>query len=153
MTPELKAQLLAELSNAFVVLIPLAFSVLVALVAAGLHALSARLRTEAKQTAFTVTGAKLAAFAELVVVDIEKTLKPKLEAAAGDRHLTAEELKQLRDAAIQRFLELIGLKNQAAAEKTLGLAQGGLAQLAGGLVERAVDKVSGREPPAVLDPA
>jgi hypothetical protein len=81
-----------------------------ALCAAGTWALvwvQKKLKAETTVSLKTSIAAEVAHFVELVVRDLEVTLKPKLKLAVGDGVLTTEEVRQLRTEALDRVKFLL----------------------------------------------
>jgi len=83
---------------------------------------------------------KLLAIMQMVVADVEQTLKPVLVAAAKDGVLTPAEWKQLRDEALKRFWVYIGDQGKKDITSVLGILAPSVEGFVGSILEAAVNK-------------
>jgi hypothetical protein len=128
---------------------PILFTAVAALLAKVLFFLGKKLDAQAESSKLAAVGAKFAHFAEVVVADLDATLKPQLKEATKDGVLTAAEIAQLRTVALDRLKKLAG---EHGIKELQGVLDFGATQVDGyltGLVESTVDKLhSPTTPPA-----
>lgn len=97
--------------------------------------------TGANASRTTLVVARFVHFAELVVADLQVTLRPQLAQAAVDGKLTRVEIDQLRATAVARLKAMAGDQGLIELQETLKLAAPGLEVWLSGLVESAVSRL------------
>lgn len=122
--------------------------------ALGHLALWLKSKTQATKTQLALV--QLAYLAELVVVDIEATIRPTLKSVAEDGHLSKEDAEKIKAIAVERLFALAKERGFVEAQKLLESMAPSAATFLSGLVERAVAKLpasSGSVPAAPAAPA
>jgi hypothetical protein len=128
----------ALVSGMVVHVLPVLFAGLAALLGWVFVALQKKFAAQTGQTMMTVVGAKVAHFAELVVHDLEATLRTQIADASKDGTLTRAEAQKLRDEAVRRVKELLGQEGLVDLQGALGLGVGTTERYIQGEVEKAV---------------
>lgn len=104
--------------------------------ALGQLALWLRSKNEVTKTHLALT--QLAFLAEIVVADIEATLRPMVKDLTEDGHITPEEGAKLKAAAMERLVTLAKERGFSEAQKLLEAMAPSIAPFLSGIVERAV---------------
>ncbi|NBD09253.1 hypothetical protein [Corallococcus silvisoli] len=121
--------------------VPIIATALATLIAAALLALTKKLNAQAGDSKLAQVGARVSMLAESTVRELEVTLRPKLEAAAADGVLTAEELAMLKATALAQLKASLGEHGLKELQAVLGLTAGSIGTFLGGLIEAAVDRM------------
>lgn len=106
----------------------------------GIGAWREKLMAETKSGLAREAISRILHIGEMVVLDIENTLKPAIAKALEDRQLTAEERRNLRDLALSRLKAVLTEQGKQELMGFLGIAGGALDAYLGGVVESAVVK-------------
>lgn len=101
--------------------------------------LQKKLAAEEKQTVWTSLANRTTHFVEVVVRDLQATLRPEIEQAVADGVVTADEFKSLRKVAIERVKVMLGEHGL----KELGafVGEGAVDSYLGSLVESVLPSV------------
>lgn len=131
-------------------------SLLAAALSAGvvwaLRALTAWLSSQTDRNRLLGALSRATHLAELVVVDLERTVRPKLAAALADGKLTPEEAEKLRAEAIERVKDTLGTHGMEELRAALGIVD--LDAYLGSLVETVVGRLKHQAaPPAPAAPS
>ncbi len=96
-------------------------------------------------------------FAQVIVADLDATLKKELPGLIADGELSASDITRLRTVALARLKALAGEQGLAELQKVLGIATPQLESYLSGIIEHAVGKLPAAtpetEPAAVVPPA
>jgi hypothetical protein len=111
--------------------------------ALGQLALWLKSKTDASKTMLALS--QLAYLAELVVADVEATLRPLVKEFSADGQMAPEEAAKLKAAAVERLKALAKERGFLEAQKLLEAMAPSLAPFLSGIVERAVAALP-REP-------
>jgi hypothetical protein len=98
-------------------------------------------RARAKESKLAAVGAQVAMLADLVVADIEATLRPKLALAAEDGQLTSAEAAELKQVAMDRLKQLLAEKGLASVKGVFGILAPQVELFLSGAIERAVARL------------
>lgn len=96
------------------------------------------LRARASESKMAAVAAKVLHFGEVVVHDLEVTLKPQLLIAVADGELTPVEIAQLRAVALERFKALLKQEGLNELQSVLGIGAGMVDTYLQGVLEKAV---------------
>lgn len=118
---------------------PYIFSAVGAAAVWALAALGRKLSVDAGASKGKYVLFRLAAIAETTVADLNVTLKPLVVKASADGRITADEAKELRDAAFARIKETLGDKGLKELQAVLGATGGTIGVFIGGAIEKALD--------------
>jgi hypothetical protein len=108
--------------------------------------LSQKAGAQAKESKLYAFGTRLAHFAEVVVHDLEVTLKPQLLKATEDGTLSAVEIGQLRATALERLKALLKQEGLDELQSVLGIGSSMVDTYLNGVLEKAVAKIPGAPP-------
>lgn len=123
-------------------LLPVIFAGLATVLAWLLSKLGQKLSAQAKDTTFGAAAGKITHFMQIVVQDLEATLKPGILEAVADGKVTSDELKTLRTKAIERVKLLLGTQGLEEMRDALGLPHGQIDPYLGALVETTLSNVT-----------
>ncbi|CAM4465564.1 hypothetical protein [Corallococcus exiguus] len=129
------------LMSAAVTAVPIVAAALATLISAALYALTKKLNAQAGDSKLAQVGARVSMLAESTVRELEVTMRPKLEAAAADGVLTAEELAKIKTEALTQLKASLGEHGLKELQAVLGLTAGSIGTFLGGLIEAAVDRM------------
>lgn len=129
----------ALLSTFIQVVLPVLATGLTAVLTWVFAQLALKLGTQKGASKLALVGEKAFHFAQVVVAELDATLKPKLQEMSADGVLTAAEIGQLRDIALNRIKELLAERGLKELQNVLGLVGPQLDVYLRGLLERAVD--------------
>lgn len=118
--------------------LPLLATALSGLLAFALKALVAWLNSKAETSKGAAIAAKVAHFSELVVADLEATVKPELQKALADGKLTLEEKEGLKNLALERVKLLLADKGLGELQAVLGLLTPQIELYLSGAIEKAL---------------
>lgn len=121
-------------------ILPVLFSALATLLGWVFVQLGRRLSAQAGESKLAAAFAQLAHWGDVVVADLEATLRPELGKAAADGKLTKEEIAQLRAVALARLKALAG-SGLSGILGNLGVAGDQTENYLSGVIERAVDRL------------
>lgn len=84
---------------------------------------------------------KFLSIMQMVVLDVEKSLKPELEAACKDGILTKDEWVKMRTVALERFWVYVGDQGKKDLGSVLGIVAPDVEKLVGSMLESAVARI------------
>lgn len=93
---------------------------------------------------------RLAHLGDVVVAELDATLRPELEKATADGVLTKAEIAQLRDVALAKLKAIAGERGLEEARALIGIALPQFDQYLHGVLERAVDRLGNAKTPEVV---
>lgn len=122
-------------------LLPVLATGLAALLGLALKSLRDMLSARASESKLHTVSARVAHFVSVVVADIEKTVKPELEAASKDGVITAEEGAKLKALALERVKKLLAEHGMKELQGVLGIVAPQVEVYLSGLIEKAVSQL------------
>lgn len=126
--------------------LPLLATALTSLLALALKALVTWLNSKAEGSKLAAVAAKVAHFSELVVTDLEHTVKPELEKALADGKLTDEEKEGLKALALERLKALLADSGMKELKGVMGILTPQLELYLSGAIEKALVGVKTQSP-------
>lgn len=132
----MKEQLIYVAVVLALMLVSSALSFLLKKLGDGAHVRAERARADHQNTTFYDLTAQISAFAELAVLDVERTIRPALGRAAADGKLDDDEKKKLREIATSKVLGYLSPEKRAELEKA-GLHSASLTEYVSTAVEAA----------------
>ncbi len=131
----------AELSKSFVqIVVPALCTGLAGLLGWAMMALRKKFEAQAEQSKIAAVGTRITHLADVVVADLNATVKPAIVEAAKDGVLTAEEAAKIKSMAMDRLKALIAEKGMAELSGVLGIVAPSIETYLSGLIEQAVAK-------------
>lgn len=125
--------------------LPILATGIAALAAFALKSLVSFLEAKAQSSKIAAAGVKIAHFAEIVVADLEATVKPQLAGMVADGHITDEEKKTLKDLAMSRLKQLLSEHGLDSLSGVLGIATSKVQLYLSGVIEKALNTVKAEE--------
>lgn len=122
--------------------LPVLFTALAGVLTWACSQLAMKLKAQAEGSKLAAVAAKFAHFGEVVVADLETTLKPAMLEASADGQITPEEGKKLRAMAVERIKLMATEQGLTELSKVMGMSDAWIDTYLAGVVEKAVSTVA-----------